>query len=278
MIGIVTSESPLTVREVLRHATETLARAGCETPRLDAELLLGAALRVDRARLVLHAADEIGRDAADRFSSLVARRAEREPVAYIIGQKEFRRLSLAVDRRVLIPRPETELLVEVGLSLPSGTTVADIGTGSGAVALALKAERPDLAVVGVDVDAGALAVARANAARLGLDVPFVQGDLLLGLPMRPGAVLANLPYVGENSPMLPPELSYEPRAALFAGPDGLETIRRLVAISAGVPLLAAEVGFDQAAAVESLLRAGGFAGAERLRDLAGHQRVLVGRR
>jgi release factor glutamine methyltransferase len=276
--GMLVSDSHLTVREAVRQAAEKLASAGCDTPRLDAELLLGTALGVDRARLIVHAGDEVGRDSAERFWRLVARRAAREPVAYITGFKEFRRLSLAIDRRVLVPRPETELLVEVGLGLERGASVIDVGTGSGAVALALKDERPELAVVGTDADADALVLARANAARLRLDVRFAQGDLLAGIPLRPDAVLANLPYVPEDSPSLPPELDYEPRAALFAGSDGLEAIRRLVSMSGGVALLALEVGCGQAEAVEVLLRAAEFADVKRLRDLAGHERVLVGRR
>jgi release factor glutamine methyltransferase len=214
---------------------------------------------------------------AARFSELVARRAAREPVAYITGVKEFRRISLAVDPRVLIPRPETELLVEVALGLPPGARVVDVGTGSGAVALALADERPDLVVSGVDLSEEALMVARDNAARLGLEVSFERGDLLEG---RRGfdAVLANLPYVAADSPLPPEILEYEPAEALFAGPDGLALLRRLVGMLDGVPLVALEVGFDQASAVAELLRDAGFDRVERRRDLAGHERVVVGRR
>ena len=163
----------------------------------------------------------------------LARRQAREPVAYILGRKAFRRISLAVDRRVLIPRPETELLVEVALSLDRGARVADVGTGSGAVALALKEERPDLSVVGVDLSPDALAVARSNAAALGLDVEFVQADLLEGVPGPFDAVLSNLPYVAEGS-ALPPEIElYEPGLALFGGPDGMDPVRRLLPMVGG---------------------------------------------
>ena len=267
----------LTVREAVRQATAELAAAGCETPGLDAELLLGSVLGCDRARLVLAAGEAIDRDAIARFRLLIERRAAREPVAYVIGVKEFRRLSLMVDRRVLIPRPETELLVEVGLGLAERASVVDVGTGSGAVALALKHERPDLWVMGTDVDAGALTVARANAAALGLEVAFVQADLLEGLSREFDAVLANLPYVGSEAELAPEISRYEPREALLAGPDGLDVIRRLVAMSGRVRLVALEVGFDQAPAVEDLLRSAGFRSTERLRDLAGHERVVVGR-
>jgi release factor glutamine methyltransferase len=263
--------------EVARGAT-TLAAAGVDTPRLDAELLLAEVLGVDRARLILDAPITLHPDEAARFDELIARRAAREPVAYILGRKHFRWLSLAVDRRVFIPGPDTELLVEVGLSLPPGARVADVGTGSGAVALALKDERPDLDVVGIDLSKGAVAVARDNASRLGLDAHFLEGDLLSGLDVRFDAVLANLPYVAEGA-SLPPEVSeWEPASALFAGSDGLDVIRRLLSQVEGAPLVALEIGFDQGDAVAALVRGAGFSSVERLRDLAGHERVVVGRR
>jgi release factor glutamine methyltransferase len=257
---------------------EALAAAGCDTPRLDAELLLAAALGVGRERLVLDREHELDADAGGRYRELVARRTAREPVAYILGRKEFRRITLAVDRRVLIPRPETELLVEVGLGLPAGALVADVGTGSGAVALALKDERPDLHLRGLDLDPGALDVARANGARLGLEVEFARADLLDG--RRYDAVLANLPYVPSGTELALEIARYEPAGALFAGSDGLDAVRRLVAL-AGAPerrpsLLALEIGSEQAIAVRALMRDAGFATAEVLEDLAGHERVVVG--
>src|SRR5919199_5320779 len=163
-----------TVREALESAQIALTAAGCDTPRLDAEVLLAHVLGVDRAALITDPHRELTPEQARAFMDAARRRREREPVAYITGVKGFRRLELAVDRRVLIPRPETEHVVEAALSLPRGTRVVDVGTGSGAIALALKAERPDLAVWGTDVSPGALEVARGNAARLGLDVTFVQ--------------------------------------------------------------------------------------------------------
>jgi release factor glutamine methyltransferase len=274
--------SSLTLSEALARAAARLAAAGCETPQLDASVLLGWALGVGRERLVLDAAVPLSQGELARFVELIVRRSRREPVAYITGVKEFRRISLIVDRRVLIPRPETELLVEVGLSLGRGARVVDVGTGSGAVALALKDERPDLVVVGVDVDPGALAVARSNARRLGLDVSLLQADLLGREELGGGvdAVLANLPYVaGGAASDLPPEISlYEPSSALLGGADGLDVVRRLVGMLDGVPLVALEIGFDQAAAVASLLSRAGFESVERLCDLAGHERVVVGRR
>jgi release factor glutamine methyltransferase len=263
--------------EVARGAA-TLAAAGVDTPRLDAELLLAEALGVDRTRLVLDASAPVHPANLARFQQLIERRVAREPVAYILGRRDFRRLTLAVDRRVLIPRPETELLVEVGLGLPSGVRVADVGTGSGAVALALKDERPDLDVIGVDLNEGAVAVARDNASRLGLAASFVVGDLLDGVDGRFDAVLANLPYVASGTTLAPEIALYEPADALFAGADGLDVIRRLLSQVEGVPVVALEIGFDQADAVASLVRSAGFGSVERLRDLAGHERVIVGRR
>jgi release factor glutamine methyltransferase len=202
-------------------------------------------------------------------------------VAYILGRRGFRHIELAVDARVLVPRPETELLVEVGLELPAGARVVDVGTGSGAVALALKHERPDLDVVGAEVSADALAVARANAARLGLDVELVHGDLLESVG-EVDAVLSNPPYVAERerATLAPEIVRHEPPGALFAGADGLDVIRRLVPAAArsGARLLAIEVGAGQAAAVGELVRDAGFAQVEARRDLAGIERVVVGRR
>jgi release factor glutamine methyltransferase len=264
------------VAGVLRDATSFLS-ATSDTPRLDAELLLAFVLGVDRARLVVEARRELDPALVARFDALVARRAAREPVAYIVGRKEFRRITLSVDPGVLIPRPETELLVEVGLSLPSGASVVDVGTGSGAVALALKSERPDLDVWGTDVSSEALAVARENGLHLGLEVRFVRADLLSGLSHRFDAVLANLPYVASGAQLPPDVARYEPAGALFAGEDGLDVIRRLVAQASEVPLTALEVGFDQARAVAALL-APCTNSIEIVRDLAGHERVVVGRR
>jgi release factor glutamine methyltransferase len=266
------------VGDALAGATSTLATAGSDSPRLDAELLLAAVLGIDRARLLMESRMPLAPDPLRRYEELIARRAAREPVAYILGRKDFRRISLSVDRRVLIPRPETELLVEVGLSLAPGARVADVGTGSGAIALALKDERPDLDVWGIDLSKGAVAVARDNALRLGLAAQFVVADLLSGVDVEFDAVLANLPYVAEDEVLAPEIAVYEPAPALFAGPAGLDLIGRLVEMAASVPLLGLEVGFDQAAAVDAMLRRAGWRSVDRLRDLAGHERVVVGRR
>lgn len=274
--GLVATDRRVSVRDVLSDAGACLAAVGCDTPRLDAELLLACAIGADRARLVVDAHDLVDARELARFEELLMRRAAREPVAYILGSRAFRRITLHVDRRALIPRPETELLVEVGLSLARGARVVDVGTGSGAVALALKDERGELCVTGTDVSADALDVARENAARLGLDVAFVQADLIGGIPCD--AVLANLPYVALGSPLAPEITDYEPVGALFAGDDGLDEIRRLVAVLDAVPIVALEVGFDQADSVAALLAQAGYGSVDRLRDLAGHERVVVGRR
>lgn len=270
-----------TVAEELSNATDELAHSGAESPRLDAELLLAYVLGTDRAGLVMAARDHLSGDARTRYLALLIRRLQHEPVAYILGHKGFRNIDLAVDPRVLIPRPETELLVEVGLTLPAAVRVLDVGTGSGAVALALKQERSDLQITGVDVSIGALSVARLNATRLRLDVQFVQSDLLEEVGAGFGAVLANLPYVEASAPLPPDVALYEPAGALFSGFDGLDLVRRLI-VDAGsrseVRLLALEIGFEQADEVAALVAASGFDQVERVPDLAGHQRVIVGRR
>jgi release factor glutamine methyltransferase len=265
-----------TVRDALDSAVIALAAAGCDTPRLDAEVLLAHVLGVDRGALFLHPGRELTRGEAGAFIDASRQRSARVPVAYITGSKGFRHLELAVDPRVLIPRPETEHVVEAALSLPAGTRVVDVGTGSGAIALALKDERPDLEVLATDISAEALAVARANAQRLGLDVSFIHGDLLAGV--EADAVVSNPPYVGEDEPVMPEVARYEPRAAVYAPGDALSVVRRLVNAAAGAKFVALEIGAGQADAVEALLREAGFAETARVRDLAGIDRVAVGRR
>jgi release factor glutamine methyltransferase len=258
-----------------------IAAAGCETPRLDAEVLVASVLGVPRERLLTDDLRVEG-PAVRALQDAVRRRAgSREPVAYIVGRKGFRRLDLAVDRRVLIPRPETELLVQSALGLGYGEHVLDVGSGSGAVALALKDERPDLQVAGSEISEDALAVARANGRRLGLDVSWLHADLLAGVPDEYDAVLANLPYVAESerAALAPEILRHEPAGALFAGPDGLAAIRALLAQLAErerVGLVALEVGAGHAPAVCELTRAAGFRRVRSEPDLAGIERVVVG--
>jgi release factor glutamine methyltransferase len=272
-------------REALDGAYTAIAAGGSDTPRLDAELLVAHVLGVTRERLLSDRDLSVAGPAVRELQDAVRRRSvAREPVAYIIGRRAFRRLELSVDRRVLVPRPETELLVEVALErLPAGARVLDVGTGSGAVALALKHEREDLLVSASDVSEEALAVARENARRLRLDVDFVRADLLDGAPYELDAVVANLPYVAERErAALAPEIArHEPPGALFAGADGLDAIRALLAQLADrgqVRFVALEVGAGQAPAVIELARAAGFADAEAVPDLAGIARVVAGRR
>jgi release factor glutamine methyltransferase len=269
------------VRDALGGSSEALAAAGIDTARLDAELLLSEATGWERARLAAEPEAGVPAGAARRFGEMVRRRLRREPVAYILGRKGFRHIELMVDRRVLIPRPETELLVELALELQL-RRVLDMGTGSGAIALAIADEVPACAVIASDTSAGALAVARANAERLHLTdrVEFVEamlppdaGDLDL--------IVANLPYVAESEwGSLEPEVTkWEPREALLAGSDGLDVLRVAIPVAAAmVPSLALEVGVGQAPAVSELLFEAGFAKVETRPDLAGIPRVMVGRR
>jgi release factor glutamine methyltransferase len=271
-----------TVREALDSALIALTAAGVDSPRLDAELLLADAMGVDRAVIVSDPGRGLDPDAARRFQDHARRRVQREPVAYILGRKGFRTIELLVDGRVLIPRPETEHLVEAALDLPQGARVADVGTGSGAVALALKAERPDLQLIATDASAAALEVARRNARHLGLEVELLEGDLLEPVDGHLDAVLSNPPYVAEHEhgELAPDITDHEPHEALFGGADGLDLIRRLApqAAATGARLLALEVGYGQAAAVEEIVRAAGFERTEIVADLADIDRVVVGRR
>jgi release factor glutamine methyltransferase len=280
------------VRDALGGAVEGLAAAGVESPRLDAELLLCEATGRERSRLAAEPDAGVPASAARRFGEMVRRRLRREPVAYILGRKGFRGIELAVDRRVLIPRPETELLVELALER-APRRVLDVGTGSGAIALAIAEELPGCEVVATDTSAAALEVARGNAERLGLAdrVRFPPGSWPEEEEGGFDLVVANLPYVAERDwPSLQPEITeWEPREALLAGPDGLDAIRALLAtarcrssnrIAEGTATptraIGLEVGGGQAPAVAELVRAAGFGSVEMRRDLAGIERVVVG--
>ncbi len=268
------------VRDALQGAITAIGAAGCETPRLDAEVLLAHVLGVGRERLLLDRELIVAGPAVRAYQDAVRRRAVlREPVAYITGSRGFRQIELAVDPRALIPRPESELLVESALELPAGARVLDVGTGTGALALALAQERPDLQVSGSDRSAEALALARTNAIGLELDVEFAQADLLDGVSGEFDAVLANLPYVPERdrATLAPEILRHEPSGALFGGEDGLDVIRALLAQLASrkdVRFVALEVGAGQALVVAELLRMAGFAKVECMHDLAGMERVV----
>jgi release factor glutamine methyltransferase len=230
--------------------------------------MLADAMGIDRALVVADPWRAVEPAAARVFGERVRRRVMREPVAYILGRQAFRHIELAVDARVLIPRPETELLVECAVEMEEGARVHDLGTGSGAIALAIKQERPDMQVSGSDISADALAVARGNASRLHLDVAF-SGEPDFDVDL----VVANLPYVRDDEwNRLQPEIrSYEPRGALTSGADGLDAIRSLVAEGPAGTQLALEHAPAQAADVRALL-----VGAETLKDLAGLDRVTLG--
>lgn len=276
-----------TVSDALGAAADALAAAGVDSPRLDADLMLARASGMPRERLISDPEAELSPAAAREFGQMVRRRLRREPVAYILGTRWFREIELQVDRRVLIPRPETELLVEVALEA-APRRVLEVGTGSGAVALAIAAELPDTEVVATDSAPAALEVARANARRLGLERRV---ELLEGTLPRGGGfdlLVANLPYVSEREWRgLQPEIrEYEPREALRAGFGGLAAIRELLERTgdrarSGDPVagaVALEVGTGQADAVAGLLAAAGYPRTEARDDLAGIPRVVIGRR
>jgi release factor glutamine methyltransferase len=291
-----TAPGVATVAEALSAATDALRAAGVGEARLDAELLLAHVSGKPRASLIADPQATLSSAETRRYGEFVRRRLRREPVAYILGTKGFRRIELAVDSRVLVPRPETEMLVEVALERRP-RRVLDVGTGSGAVALAVADELPEATVVGTDTSPGALAVARANAERLGLAgrTRFEAGTVPAGESFD--LVLANLPYVAERDwAGLEPEVTqWEPRAALLAGEDGLDAYRALLApmdegpaeclrptfSDQATPLdaaaaIAVEIGAGQAVEVAELLRDAGFGEIEVREDLAAIERVAVG--
>jgi release factor glutamine methyltransferase len=272
-------EATSSLREALAFAIQELETAGVDTPHLDAEVMLAAVVGTDRAALHADPQQMLDADAAGRFQEMVRRRVRREPVAYILGRAHFRELELSVDHRVLIPRPETEMLVELA---ENGQRVLDIGTGSGAVALAIAQERSGVTVTGIDSSPGAVEVARANAQALGLEVELMIADLVVGGPYD--LVVSNPPYVrdGDWGGLAPEITLYEPEEALLGGPDGLDVIRRLVPAAVEVlrpgGLLGMEVGQGQSRAVEALFERSGLRLLETQRDLAGIPRVVRGRR
>jgi len=268
----------------IAQALATAAREGVQ--RLDAQLLLLHSLgrpQVDRAWLLAHDGDPLTQPVAQAFSQACSRRLAGEPVAYIVGHKEFFGLDLLVDARVLVPRPDTEVLVDWALAVLERTSVpavADLGTGSGAIALAIKHSRPDARVTAIDASAGALEVARSNAAQLGLAMDCVRGHWLAGLGQRFDLLVSNPPYVADADPHLA-ALAHEPRTALASGADGLDDIREIVEqapqhLTRGGWLLL-EHGWDQAGAVRKLLAQAGFADVGSRRDLADIERCSGGR-
>ena len=271
-----------TVSEVLRLSTEHLAAKGSETPRLDAERLLAKALGLERIELYMAIDRPLTPPELDAARALVARRARREPLQYVLGEWGFRRLTLTVDQRALIPRPETEVLVERALALLVGLDrprVLDVGTGSGAVALAIADEHGGAVVTGLDSSADALALAADNVARTGLVVDLVRHDLFDGLPAGPwDLIVSNPPYVdAADLPTLQPEVrDWEPHAALSAAGAVDAVVRGAVRVLAPGGSLALEVGAGQTDATAALIRTLGLVEVRVTPDLRGLDRVVEG--
>lgn len=281
-----TASAVLSVEQALAAATLRLAGSS-DSARADAEILLSHQLACTRAQLFLHARETLNARDAEAYEQALRRRLRAEPVAYITGEQGFWTLTLAVTPAVLIPRPETELLVERALQLLGVTArprIADLGTGSGCIALALAAERPDAQIVACDLAEAALAVACRNAEQLSLrGVRFVQAGFAEFLERERAfdLILSNPPYIPKDDQHLS-QLRHEPAEALSDGADGLRYLSEIVgaapaALAPGAHLLL-EHGYDQAAAVRALLAESGFTGIETWRDLAGHERVTESRR
>jgi release factor glutamine methyltransferase len=273
----------VTAREAVRSIAAELEAAGCPSPRVDAEWLVAHVIRGSRTDL--YVGDRVlDKAQSNQLSSLVERRRAREPLAYVLGEWGFRRLTLAVDPRVLIPRPETEVLVERCLELLEGLDeprVLDIGVGSGAIALAIADERPDARVVATDSSADALAVAEANRRRLALNgrLELRLGDLLAGAEGPFHLIVSNPPYVPvEDVPRLAPEVLREPRGALVGSGRHEEIATAVHDALAPGGVLVLEVGDGQAPSVAASLHALGYAEIARTTDLAGRERVVEGRR
>jgi release factor glutamine methyltransferase len=257
-------------RDALAEAQRRLAEAGIDTPRVDAELLVAHVLGTTRSGVYA----DLERDVDGALEPLIVRRERREPLAYVLGEWGFRRLTLKTDARALVPRPETEIVVERALALLEGVEaprVLDIGVGSGAIALSLKDERPEAHVVGVDVSLDAVSLARENAERLGLDVDLHVGDVAAAAEGW-DLVVSNPPYV-ESLDGLQPELRHEPDLALLGTGFHREIARR-----ARTKALVFEVGDEQADDVAAVLRSEGYEAVTITRDLSGKERVVEGRR
>ena len=272
------------VGAILRRSTDYLIERGSETPRLDAERLLSKALGCERIDLYMALDRPLTPTELDVARALVVRRGSREPLQYVLGEWGFRRLVLGVDGRALIPRPETEILVDRALALIDGRTsptVLDVGTGTGAIALAIADEHPGAAVTGLDLSDGALALAAENVARTGLAVALVQGDLFADLPTGPwDIVVSNPPYVdaADIAGLAPEVREWEPHVALSADGAVAAVARGAARVVAPGGAIALEVGEGQAAGTAALLAEIGFEAIRITQDLAGIERVVEGRR
>jgi len=276
----------MTLNDAIVAATAQLKNSS-PTPALDAQVLLAHSLGHDRTYIIAHARNELDPGTQKRFEQLVAKRLDGTPVAYLTGQQEFWSLPITVTVDTLIPRPETELLVELALENIPGEKeflVADIGTGSGAIAIAIASERKNSKVIASDSSAKAIEVAKRNASRLELDnVEFIKGTTFDPLANKKfNLIVSNPPYVPENDPHLSRgDIRFEPRSALAAGHDGLAVIKQIVEQAKDylVPQgwLMIEHGYDQESAVEKLFERAGFEEIECYRDLAGQPRVTIGR-
>ena len=283
----VAGNQAVTVTQALAQS-RTALEAVSGTARLDAEVLLAEVLGWSRSRLLAHPGASLDPARARRFEALMERRRGGEPIAYITGRREFWSLEFTVTPDTLVPRPETEHLVEAVLGVvppDDAATIADVGTGAGAVAVALARERPRSFVLGSDRSPAAVAVARANAARLGAgNVSFIVADACAALAQgRWSVIVSNPPYVAEGDPHLATgDVRFEPRAALVAGPRGLAMLETLArqgpARLTGGGWLVLEHGRDQGPAVRALLAGAGLGTIETLHDLAGNERVTLGRR
>ena len=278
-----------TIGRLLQWSERFFREKGIETPRLDAEVLLAHVLEKPRIYLYVHYDQPLDPDELAAYRGFVRRRGAREPVAYLVGEREFMGLTFAVSPAVLVPQPDTEALVSEArkrLQGKSGVRIADVGTGSGAIALSLLHALPDLTAAAVDVSAAALKVARENADRFGLTdrVMFYEGDLLAPLLGQTfDAVLSNPPYIPRGDiAALPPEVQAEPRLALDGGADGLDFYRRLVREAAAFlrpdGFLAVEAGRGEAVVISELARTNGWLEVEITKDLAGIDRVVTMRR
>jgi len=276
---------PVRILDVINKTTPYFEKAGIESPRLTIELLLAHVLQKKRLNLYIEFEREIDEPTLERLREMVKRRVAGEPLQYITGEAEFCGLKFAVDRRVLIPRPETELLVEVVAGRSPGKIV-DVGTGSGCIAVALAKKLPDAQITGIDVSPEALEVAAGNIKRIGAEknVRLLRGDLLQALPdsFAADAIVSNPPYIASGElAKLPKEVKdFEPLRALIAGEDGFEVIRRLVTdakrfLSSPDGFIALEIGAGQRPAVEELFLRAKYEVAQVLKDLQGHERVIV---